>query len=207
MYVVSLDVNKASGSVSHYYVTMSVQVALVVLAIEERRLPIGLKHCISRLIVTVIFEAIFEVCSVCSKSEPVEINREVRQRKPLSPFLFCFTECWIECLGSTPCIIDFGMGTLVNSLTFVDVILISVIKWGLKILLGLVEDAARNQGLVFNDKKCCRLFRQANRRNLKSSRPPLFNCGIELSYNCRQPPIGGSGSQLPTTETPQFASP
>lgn len=141
LHIASLDVAKAFDSVSH---------GAIVSTMEGRGLPVGLVEYISRLYNH--SHTVFEVRG--NRSEPVKINRGVRQGDPLSPFLFCLVVDRI--LGAVPPDVGFGMGgALINSLAFADdVLLISATKWGLQTSLGLVEDTAGDQGLAFNARKC-----------------------------------------------------
>jgi len=141
LHVASLDVAKAFDSVSH---------GAVISVMEGRGLPMGLIGYISRLYSHSY--TVFEIRGC--RSEPVKINRGVRQGDPLSPFLFCLVVDRI--MGAVPPDVGFRMGgTLVDSLAFADdVLLISATKWGLQTSLGLVEDMARDQGLAFNAQKC-----------------------------------------------------
>lgn len=141
LHVASLDFAKAFDSVSHGAITR---------ALAGLGLPHGLIAYIERSYAR--SGTVFEVRGV--RSELSGIGRGVRQGDPLSPVLFCLVVDVI--MRSIPADVGYQLGEhRINSIAYADdVLLFAATKWGLQTCIRVVEDTAREMGLLFQAKKC-----------------------------------------------------
>lgn len=141
LHVASLDFAKAFDSVSHNAITN---------ALAGLGLPHGLINYIGQVYAR--SSTMFEVRGV--RSELSYIGRGVRQGDPLSPVLFCLVIDMV--MRSIPADVGYQLGEhRINSIAYADdVLLFAATRWGLQTSLGVVEDRAREMGLLFQAKKC-----------------------------------------------------
>jgi len=140
LHAASLDFAKAFDSVSHGAITN----ALAGLGLPHGLIDIGHTYAHS--------STMFEVRGV--RSELSGIGRGVRQGDPLSPVLFCLVVDVV--MRAIPADVGYQLGEhRINSITYADdVLLFAATKWGLQTCLRVVEDKAREMGLLFQGKKC-----------------------------------------------------
>lgn len=141
MHVASLDFAKAFDSVSH---------GAIINALTDLGLPHGLIEYIERSYAR--SSTMFEVRGVRSELSP--IGRGVRQGDPLSPVLFCLVVDVV--MRSIPVDVGYQLGEhRINSIAYADdVLLFAATKWGLQSSIQMVENTAREMGLLFQAKKC-----------------------------------------------------
>jgi len=140
-----LDFAKAFDSVSH---------GAIISALAGLGLPHGLIDYIGH--VNAHSSTMFEVRGV--RSELSGIGRGVRQGAPLSPVLFCLVLDAV--MRAIPADVGYQLGEhRINSIAYADdVLLFAATKWDLQTSLRVVEDKAREMGLLFQWKKCSVLF-------------------------------------------------
>jgi len=141
LHAASLDFAKAFDSVSHGAITN---------ALAGLGLPHGLIDYVGH--VYAHSSTMFEVRGV--RSELSGIGRGVRQGDPLSPVLFCLVVDVV--MRPIPADVGYQLGEhRINSIAYADdVLLFAATKWGLQTSLRVVEDKAREMGLLFQGKKC-----------------------------------------------------
>lgn len=141
MHVASLDFAKAFDSVSHGAITN---------ALAGLGLPRGLIDYVGQIYAR--SSTMFEVRGV--RSELSKVGRGVRQGDPLSPVLFCLVIDVV--MRAIPADVGYQLGEhRINSIAYADdVLLFAATRWGLQTLLRVVEDKAREMGLLFQGKKC-----------------------------------------------------
>ncbi|KAG7196446.1 hypothetical protein KM043_000117, partial [Ampulex compressa] len=141
LHILSLDVASAFDAVSHHAITN---------ALIRTGLPEGFVRYVDRLYARSSTK--FEVRGV--HSESFKVCRGVRQGDPLSSLLFCLVVD--EVLRAVPSDVGYEIGDgRVNTLAYADdILLIASTKNGLDVSLQAVEARAKEQGLLFNPRKC-----------------------------------------------------
>jgi len=141
LHAASLDFAKAFDSVSHG-------------AIINTLAGLGLLHGLIDYVRHVYAHSstMFEVRGV--RSELSGIGRGVRQGDPLSPVLFCLVVDVV--MRTIPTDVGYQLGEhRINSIAYADdVLLFAATKWSLQTSLRVVEDKAREMGLLFQGEKC-----------------------------------------------------
>lgn len=163
LHVVSLDCAKAFDSISHHAIDAT---------LREYGLPAGFVQYIARTYSN--SSTRLEVGR--RRSEPIKVNRGVRQGDPLSTLIFCLcfdrvTRALLPHIGY-----DFH-STRINALLYADdAFLVATTAPGMDILLRSAEESAGEMGLTFNTSKCTALslVPSGKEKKLKVITTPTF---------------------------------